>query len=59
MKPSTNDEVKGSLHEVKGKIKEKVVKATNDPDLENEGTDEKTSGKVQKKICQVEKVLGV
>jgi uncharacterized protein YjbJ (UPF0337 family) len=43
---------------VKGKIKEKVGKATNNPDLENEGTKEKTDGKVQKKIGQVEKVLG-
>jgi uncharacterized protein YjbJ (UPF0337 family) len=44
---------------VKGKIKEKVGKATNNPDLENEGTNEKTAGKVQKKIGQVEKALGV
>jgi uncharacterized protein YjbJ (UPF0337 family) len=43
---------------VKGKIKEKVGKASNNPDLENEGTNEKTAGKVQKKIGQVEKVLG-
>jgi len=35
-----------------------VGKATNNPDLENEGTTEKTAGKVQKKIGQVEKVLG-
>jgi uncharacterized protein YjbJ (UPF0337 family) len=44
---------------VKGKIKEKVGKATNNPNLENEGTNEKMAGKVQKKIGQVEKVLGV
>jgi uncharacterized protein YjbJ (UPF0337 family) len=29
------------------------------PDLEDEGTSEKTVGKVQKKVGQVEKVLGV
>ena len=51
MKPSTQDEVKG-------KIKEKVGKATNNPNLENEGANEKTAGKVQKKIGQIEKVLG-
>ncbi|MGD0227742.1 MAG: CsbD family protein [Terriglobia bacterium] len=44
---------------MKGKIKEKVGKATNNPNLENEGTNEKMAGKVQKKIGQVEKVLGV
>ena len=32
MKPSTQDRTEGKLHEVKGKIKEEVGKATNDPD---------------------------
>jgi uncharacterized protein YjbJ (UPF0337 family) len=49
--------VEGKFHEVKGEIKERAGKATNNPSLENEGTDEKTAGKVQKKIGQVEKVL--
>jgi hypothetical protein len=35
-----------------------VGRATNDPDLEAEGQVEKIGGKVQKKIGQVEKVLG-
>jgi uncharacterized protein YjbJ (UPF0337 family) len=43
---------------VKGKVKEKVGRATNDPDLEAEGQVEKIAGKVQKKIGQVKKVLG-
>jgi uncharacterized protein YjbJ (UPF0337 family) len=30
---------------------------TNDPDLEAEGLDEKITGKVQKKIGQMEKVV--
>ena len=34
MKPSTQDRTEGKLHEVKGKIKEQVGKATNDPNLE-------------------------
>jgi uncharacterized protein YjbJ (UPF0337 family) len=38
-------------------VKEQVGKTTNNPRLQNEGTDEKLSGKVQKKIGQVEKVL--
>ena len=58
MKPSTENEVAGKVHEVKGKVKEKGGQLTNNPDLEAEGQDEKIGGKVQKKIGQVEKVLG-
>jgi uncharacterized protein YjbJ (UPF0337 family) len=57
MKPSTTDRAKGTFHEVKGKVKEKVGRATNNPDLEADGQVEKIAGKVQKKIGQVEKVL--
>jgi uncharacterized protein YjbJ (UPF0337 family) len=58
MKQSTKDKAKGTFHEVKGKVREKVGQATNNPDLEAEGQVEKIGGKVQKKIGQVEKVLG-
>ena len=58
MKKSTKDKAKGKFHEVKGGVKEKVGRATNNPDLEAEGHVEKIGGKVQKKIGQVEKVLG-
>jgi uncharacterized protein YjbJ (UPF0337 family) len=58
MKASTKDKVEGEIHKVKGKVKEKVGRATNNPDLEGEGQVEKVGGKVQKKIGQVEKVLG-
>jgi len=58
MKQSTQDKAKGKFHEVKGEVKETVGRATNDPDLEAEGQVEKIGGKVQKKISQVEKVLG-
>lgn len=57
MKQSGRDKAKGKLHEVKGKIKEKVGRATNNPALEEEGTDEKVSGKIRKKIGDVEKVF--
>ena len=57
MKPSTEDQAKGSFHEVKGKIKEKVGQLTNDPSLEGEGIGEKVAGKIQKKIGQIEKVI--
>jgi len=58
MKPSIENEISGKVHEVKGKIKEKVGRLTNDPDLEGEGIGESIAGKVQKKIGQVQKVLG-
>jgi uncharacterized protein YjbJ (UPF0337 family) len=58
MKPSTENEIAGKVHEVKGKIKEKVGQLTNDSDLEAEGIGEKIGGKVQRKIGQVKKVLG-
>ncbi len=58
MKPSTKNKAKGALHEVKGKVKEKIGRATNNPDLEVEGQVEQIRGKVQKKIGQVEKDLG-
>ncbi|MGO9639932.1 MAG: CsbD family protein [Candidatus Acidiferrales bacterium] len=58
MKRSSSDKAKGSFHEVKGKIKEKVGRATNNPRLEAEGRAEKIGGKAQRKIGQVEKLLG-
>jgi uncharacterized protein YjbJ (UPF0337 family) len=42
---------------VKGKIKEKVGHATNNPDREAEGQNEQIAGKVQKKVGQVERVF--
>jgi uncharacterized protein YjbJ (UPF0337 family) len=38
-------------------VKEGVGKATNNPRLQDEGTDERVAGTVQKKIGQVEKVF--
>jgi uncharacterized protein YjbJ (UPF0337 family) len=57
MKDSTKDQVQGKVHETKGKIKEEIGKATNNPNLMGEGQDEKLGGKIQKKIGQVEKVF--
>jgi uncharacterized protein YjbJ (UPF0337 family) len=57
MKQSTKDKVKGNVHELKGTIKRKVGKLTNDPGLEAEGIVEEVGGKIQKKIGQAEKVI--
>ena len=57
MKPSTKDEIKGTFHVVKGKVKWKAGQVTNSPDLKAEGKAEHTAGKVEKKAGQIEKVL--
>jgi uncharacterized protein YjbJ (UPF0337 family) len=57
MKNSTKDQASGTLHEVKGKVKEKVGRIANNPSLVEDGQDETVAGKVQKKIGQVEKVF--
>lgn len=58
MKPSIKDKAEGTLHEVKGKIKEVAGKITDNPKLEAEGKAEKLAGKVQGKIGEVKKVFG-
>ena len=58
MNDSTKDRVEGTVHEVKGAVKEKIGHAMNNPNLESEGQAEKLSGKVQRKVGEVEKVIG-
>jgi uncharacterized protein YjbJ (UPF0337 family) len=57
MKDSTKDAAAGTFHEVKGAIKSQAGKLINDPDLEADGIVENVTGKIQKKIAQVEKVI--
>ena len=57
MKPSTKDQVEGTLHEIKGKAKEAAGRVTDNPTLTAEGQDERVAGTVQKKVGQVEKVF--
>ena len=58
MKPSTKDQIQGTLREIKGVAKQKAGQITNNSKLVAEGQVEKLAGKVQKKIAQVEKVFG-
>ena len=58
MKSSTKDQAEGKFHKVKGKVKEIAGELSEDPNLQDEGTDEKIAGKIQEKIGQVKKVLG-
>lgn len=57
MKQSTKDKTKGKLLEMKGSIKEKVGRATKNPDLQTEGQVEKIAGTIQNKIGQAERVF--
>lgn len=57
MKPSTKDQLEGTLHEVKGNVKAAVGRAANNPDLIVEGKDEALAGTVQKKVADVKKVF--
>jgi uncharacterized protein YjbJ (UPF0337 family) len=57
MKASTEDKIKGSFHEVKGKVKEKAGQAAHNPNLEDKGSAENFAGKVQKKVGQIEEVF--
>ena len=57
MKSSTKDKIKGTFKEAKGKVKEETGKATRNPDLRDRGTLEKTGGRVQRKIGDIEKVF--
>ena len=58
MKSGTRDEAEGKWHKVKGKIKEVAGKLNDDPELEDEGANEKIAGNVQEKIGQIKKVVG-
>lgn len=58
MKESTKDQLTGKAHELKGAIREKAGQVTGNQKLEDKGTGEKVAGKVQKKIGEIEKVLG-
>lgn len=57
MQDSLKDKVEGKAHELKGAVKEKLGKATDNPNMQNEGTAEKIGGKVQKKVGDVERVF--
>ena len=46
------------MHEVKGGVKEAAGRMSDNPKLQSKGQAEKLAGKVQKKVGQIEKVLG-
>jgi uncharacterized protein YjbJ (UPF0337 family) len=57
MKSGTQDQVEGTFHKIKGKVKEVAGELSDDPKLEAEGNLEKVAGKVQEKVGEIKKVL--
>ena len=57
MKPSTKDQVEGTLREMKGKAKEAAGRVTDNPKLTTQGRVEGLAGTVQKKVGQVKRVF--
>jgi len=58
MTNSTRQQIEGDLHDAKGTAKEAEGKIAHDPDLEAEGRTEKVAGMVQKKLGQLERLIG-
>ncbi len=57
MKESTKDQVKGRYHELKGNVKQKVGKASNNRRLQASGLGERLAGKLQNAIGKTEKAI--
>jgi uncharacterized protein YjbJ (UPF0337 family) len=57
MTTSTHDQIHGKVNEVIGTVKEKVGQATNNPNLQDEGTAQKVDGTIEKKVGQVKQVF--
>jgi len=58
LKPSTEDKIAGTIHEVKGATKEEIGKVADDQALENAGNVEKLAGKGQKIVGELKKAVG-
>jgi uncharacterized protein YjbJ (UPF0337 family) len=57
MKSSTKDKIKGNIQQAKGTLKEKVGRATGDPEMEDTGTAERVGGKIRDKVGDIKKVF--
>jgi uncharacterized protein YjbJ (UPF0337 family) len=58
MKASIKDKAQGTLHQVKGRVKEILGKLFRNPELEVDGKIEKSRGKVQEQVGRAKKVFG-
>ena len=57
MRPSTKDQIAGSLDELKGKVKAKAGDLVGNPRLQTEGRVQNLSGKMQQKVGQIKRVF--
>ncbi|MGZ4965607.1 MAG: CsbD family protein [Chthoniobacterales bacterium] len=57
MKSSTKDKIKGNIQQAKGSVKEKLGRASGDPEMEDRGTAEKVGGKIRDKVGDIKKVF--
>ena len=58
MRSSTQDQMEGTFHQMKGRIKEIAGELTDNPKLKAAGAYEKMSGMIQERIGQVKNGLG-
>ena len=58
MNSSSRDKVEGTLHQLKGKVKEVAGIISDNPKLEAEGVGEKLAGKFQVKVGQFNRFIG-
>ena len=57
MKSSNQDKAEGTMKDLKGKVKEGVGDATDNPALRDEGQVDQAEGKIQKKAGDIKKVF--
>jgi uncharacterized protein YjbJ (UPF0337 family) len=58
MKSSTHDKAEGTAKNIAGRVKEVTGKVIGNPRLQADGKGEKVEGQIQKKVGEIEKVLG-
>ena len=57
MKPN-DDEVRGKIDQAKGDVKDRIGRATANPDLEDEGAGERISGNIEEGIGRARRETG-
>jgi uncharacterized protein YjbJ (UPF0337 family) len=53
------DRIKGELHEMKGRAKEKVGHITNSRHMAAAGRSERLAGTIQKKVGRIKRIFGM
>ena len=57
MRPN-EDEIRGKIDQVKGNVKERIGRATGNPDLEDEGAAERISGDIEEGVGRARRKTG-